>query len=209
MRQQTSGRWTAEARRFQRERGKQERRRLGFRVDQNSSAATDSHRIPDPPAYLEQQRSAYIGEIEACARACEIPKDRAGLFLKLLRLASLGRTRVDVHGHLEKLMPEPNLSKLTNEQLDRILRGESLGPWAIPRDGCITPHRSCRWRWAEPPPHAVGAGSVRSAISNQGAPCVYAANVPAILVPGGASMRRSTSSDIPQMSNGFAMTRDR
>jgi hypothetical protein len=96
-----------------------------FRVDRFPEERSDPS-VPDPPAFLEQQRVAYISEIEACARACDIPKDRAELFLKLLRFTSLGRTRVDLHEHLEKLMPEPDLSKLTNEQLDTILRGEPI-----------------------------------------------------------------------------------
>ena len=41
-----------------------------------------------------------------------------------------------------------------------------------------------------------------SAISREGDPPVYAANVPAIFVPAGALTRRSTSSDVPWMANG-------
>ena len=102
-----------------------ERRRLGYRVDRFSEERSDPI-IPDPPAYLERQLATCLAEIEACARRCEIPKDRAELFLKLLRFTSLVRTRAHVHGHLEKLLPEPDLSRLTTEQLERILRGETI-----------------------------------------------------------------------------------
>jgi hypothetical protein len=99
-----------------------------------SRKRTASERIPDPPAYLEKQRAAYIAEVEACARACEIPKDRAELFLKLLRLTSLGRTHVDVHAELDKLAPVPDLSGLSTEQLDRILRGKTIEVEPAKRD---------------------------------------------------------------------------
>lgn len=135
MREQTSGRWTAENRRNQRERGKRERRALGFRVDRFSQVTNAAFNIPDPPGYLEQQRATYIAEIESCARACEIPTDRAELFLKLLKLTSLGRTRVDVHAELDKLAPEPDLSKLTAGQLDKIRGGETLDVEPAAREG--------------------------------------------------------------------------
>ena len=52
----------------------------------------------------------------------------AKVYVNLPRFTSLGRIKVDVRGQLEKLMPEPDLSGLTTEQLDRTLRGEPLDP---------------------------------------------------------------------------------
>jgi hypothetical protein len=85
----------------------------------------------DPLAYLEERRLFYVTELEQIAEEAKSRGDyatAAKVFVNLLRFTSLGRLKVDVHGHLEKLTPEPDLSKLTNEQLDRILRDESLGP---------------------------------------------------------------------------------
>src|SRR5262249_51029319 len=109
-----------------RERGKMERRTLGYRVDEFSESKDVTARIPDPPAYLEQQRATYIAEIEACARACEIPTERAELFLKLLKFTSLGKVRVDVTAQLGKLAPEVDLRALSDEQVAATMRGETI-----------------------------------------------------------------------------------
>jgi hypothetical protein len=79
----------------------------------------------DPQAYVEQQRAQWLAEVQANAREC-LPKERAELFLKLLKLTSLHRVRLDITAQLERLQPEPNLRQLSNDQLDRILAGETL-----------------------------------------------------------------------------------
>jgi hypothetical protein len=77
-----------------------------------------------PEEYLERARALYIAEVETAARQC-MSGERAALFLKLLKLTSLGRVRLDVTAQLSKLQSEPDLRDLTQDQLAAIMRGEA------------------------------------------------------------------------------------
>jgi hypothetical protein len=83
----------------------------------------------DPVAHLEEHRLLYVTRLEQIAEEAKNLGDyetAARVYVNLLRFTTLGRLKVDVHSQLEKLMPEPDLSRLNDEQLDRILRGEAV-----------------------------------------------------------------------------------
>lgn len=86
----------------------------------------------DAAAYVELQRNAWLAEVEHNARLT-LPKERAELFLKLLKLTSLHRVRVDVSARLDRLQPEPNLTQLTDAQLDRLLADGAIETEALPK----------------------------------------------------------------------------
>jgi hypothetical protein len=85
----------------------------------------------DAAVYVEAQRNVWLGEVEQNARLL-LGKDRAELFLKLLKLTSLHRVRIDVNAQLERLRPEPDLRQLSNAELDRVLAGETIETPALP-----------------------------------------------------------------------------
>jgi hypothetical protein len=126
---------TAEDRRKARERRRREPGLPRYRLPGNSwetpLTAPPPPIIGDPAAFVEAERGQWLAEVIENARRL-LPRDRADVFLKLLKLTSLHRVRVDVNARLDRLQPEPNLSQLTAEQLDRILAGDAIETEALP-----------------------------------------------------------------------------
>ncbi len=97
-------------------RREEDRRRLKLTV-----TFDDLMSLPtDPPQYLEEQRAKHIRMLETIAETCDDPALRARICLDLLRLSSLGSRRIDLtQRHTMEL---PDLSHLTAEELDRLIR---------------------------------------------------------------------------------------
>jgi hypothetical protein len=128
-----------EARRQQRERGRRERQRLWPKT----LHVADLPDVLDPPAYLEEQRGRYIRMLETIAEETDGPVLRARILLDLLKLSSLGRSRVDdtTQPRLQEL---PDLSHLGVDVLERLLTASpealaALVQQALPLAGDGTP----------------------------------------------------------------------
>ena len=74
--------------------------------------------------YLEDRRAFYLARLESIAEQAESDGDldtATRVYLSLLRLSSLGRVRVDLKGELERLIPLPDLSQVSDEQLEAMI----------------------------------------------------------------------------------------
>jgi len=106
-----------EVRRQQRQRGRLERLRLWAA----GPHLADLPDILDPPGYLEEQRGKFINMLEAIADEADDPALKARICLELLKLSSLGRSRIDNLAQVQ-LMELPDLSHLSVEELERLIR---------------------------------------------------------------------------------------
>ncbi len=105
-----------ENRRQQRQRGRLERQRL-WPAELHMVDLPD---ILDPPAYLEEQRGKFIKMLETIADGTDDLALKARICLDLLRLSSMGRSRVDLSSRTSLELPD--LSHLSVEELERIIQ---------------------------------------------------------------------------------------
>lgn len=82
----------------------------------------------DPTEYIEASRLLYVKEIEEVADAALERGDlelRLTSLMSLVRLSSLHRLRLDVAATDPGLMKQPDLSKLTPEELEAVQRSDT------------------------------------------------------------------------------------
>lgn len=107
-----------EKRREQRRRGRlEDRKRLRSKLKFD-----DLPDILDPPTYLEEKRGRLVKMLEGIADETDDPVLKARVCLELLKLSSMGRTRLDLRSApWEGMLPD--LSHLSADELERLARG--------------------------------------------------------------------------------------
>jgi len=107
----------AEKRKARLRRREEDRRRLRSRL-----RFDDLPDILDPPSYLEEKRGRLVKMLEGIADETDDPVLKARVCLELLKLSSMGRTRLDLRSApWEGMLPD--LSHLSAEELERLASG--------------------------------------------------------------------------------------
>ena len=95
----------------------EDRKRLNLAFPFNDRLSEPS----DPPQHLEALRATYIPMLEEVAERWADLALTGRICLDMLKVSSLGRTRIDVTGRRAPL-ELPDLSYLTVEELKRLIR---------------------------------------------------------------------------------------